>query len=181
MTLGIERMAVIGWSGYGMEMAVYAIRHPDRVTRLVQVAPVPPAARIFREAGGDRRAARMDTAALAALDRRLRAGEFANDGGGYCRARNRLTLPTNVADATPGRVVPPITARQEFLDCDHRARDHSGAGGAGPEQGWPVCGDPRFRGGVALPQPLPDWSGARSLLAGPSHPRTGHWYDAPGI
>ncbi len=122
MTLGIERMAVIGWSGYGMEMAVYAIRHPDRVTRLVQVAPVPPAARIFREAGGDRRAARMDTAALAALDRRLRAGEFANDGGGYCRARNRLTLPTNVADATPGTVVPPITARQEFFECDSSLR-----------------------------------------------------------
>jgi len=122
MTLGIERMAVIGWSGYGMEMAVYAIRHPDRVTRLVQVAPVPPAARIFREAGGDRRAARMDTAVLAALDRRLRAGEFANDGGGYCRARNRLTLPTNVADATPGTVVPPITARQEFFECDSSLR-----------------------------------------------------------
>jgi len=104
--LGIERMAVIGWSGYGMEMAVYSIRHPTRVTRLVQVAPVPPAARIFRAAGGDQRATRMDTAALGALDRRFRAGEFANDGGGFCRARNRLTGPSNFADTTLAARVP---------------------------------------------------------------------------
>jgi proline iminopeptidase len=106
--LGIERMAVIGWSGYGMEMAVYAIRHPTRVTRLVQVAPIPPAARIFRAAGGDQRAARIDTAALGALDRRFRAGEFASDGGGYCRARNRLTGQSNFADTTLAARVPDV-------------------------------------------------------------------------
>jgi len=106
--LGIERMAIIGWSGYGMEMAVYAIRHPDRVTRLVQVAPVPPAARVFREAGGDQRAARMDTAALAALERRFRAGDFADSPAVYCRDRNRLTLPSNFADTTLAARVPDV-------------------------------------------------------------------------
>jgi proline iminopeptidase len=104
--LGIDRMAIIGWSGYGMEMAVYVIRHPDRVTRLVQVGPVPPAARLFRESGGDRRAARTDTAALAALDRRHQAGEFATDEAGYCRARQRLTLPANFADTSLVHRVP---------------------------------------------------------------------------
>jgi pimeloyl-ACP methyl ester carboxylesterase len=97
---------VIGWSGYGMEMAVYAIRHPDRVTRLLQVAPVPPAAGVFRNAGGDRRAERMDTAALAALDRRARAGEYASDGGAYCRARRDLTGPSNFADPNLAARVP---------------------------------------------------------------------------
>ena len=106
--LRIDRMAIIGWSGYGMEMAVYAIRHPDRVTRLVQVSPVPPAARIFREAGGDRRSARTDTAALAALDRRLRAGEFATDSAAYCRARNRLTLRANFVDTALVARVPDV-------------------------------------------------------------------------
>lgn len=65
--LGIERMALIGWSGLGMEMAVYAIRHPDRVTRLVQVSPVPPTAAMMA-ASGDRRAGRVDRSAVAAVD-----------------------------------------------------------------------------------------------------------------
>jgi len=104
--LGIERMALIGWSGLGMEMAVYALRHPDRVTRLVQVAAVPPAARIMREAGGDRRAERTDRAAIAALDRRFEAGEFSHDPGGFCRARRRLTDPSNFADTTLAVRVP---------------------------------------------------------------------------
>ena len=37
--VGAERVALIGWSGMGMEMFVYALRNPDRVTRLVQLAP----------------------------------------------------------------------------------------------------------------------------------------------
>jgi pimeloyl-ACP methyl ester carboxylesterase len=47
--VGAERVAVIGWSGLGMEMFVYALRHPDRVTRLVQLAPVPPRADPYME------------------------------------------------------------------------------------------------------------------------------------
>lgn len=108
--LGIERMAIIGWSGLGMEMAVYAMRHPDRVTRLVQVGAVPPAARMMREAGGDRRAQRMDRAALDALDRRAAAGDFARDSAGLCRERRRLTLPASFEDTTLVRRVPDVCA-----------------------------------------------------------------------
>lgn len=106
--LGIERMALIGWSGLGMEMAVYAMRHPDRVTRLVQVGAVPPAARIFREASGDARAGRMNQEAIAALDRRYDAGEFAADPAGFCRARNALTVPSNFADTLLAARVPDV-------------------------------------------------------------------------
>lgn len=106
--LGIERMAIVGWSGLGMEMAVYALRHPERVTRLVQVGAVPPAARIMREAGGDRRAERTDREAIAALDRRFQAGEFAADPAGFCRARNRLTLGANFADTALADRVPDV-------------------------------------------------------------------------
>lgn len=104
--LGIERMALLGWSGLGMEMAVYAIRHPDRVTRLVQVGAVPPAARIMQQAGGDRRAERIDRAAIAALDRRYEAGEFAADPAAFCRARRLLTDPGNFADSSLAARVP---------------------------------------------------------------------------
>jgi pimeloyl-ACP methyl ester carboxylesterase len=107
-TLGIERMALIGWSGLGMEMAVYAIRHPERVSRLVQVGAVPPAASILRAAGGDRRVERTDREAIAALDRRFAAGEFANDQAGFCRARTRLTRPASFADTSLMTGVPDV-------------------------------------------------------------------------
>lgn len=37
--LGIERMALMGWSYLGAVVVLYTIAHPDRVTRLVQVGP----------------------------------------------------------------------------------------------------------------------------------------------
>ena len=90
--LGADSVALIGWSGLGMEMAAYAIRHPGRVTRLVQVSPVPPAASMMREMG-DQRAIRTDTAAISALDARYDRGEFKDDPARFCRERNELTLP----------------------------------------------------------------------------------------
>jgi pimeloyl-ACP methyl ester carboxylesterase len=107
-SLGIDRMALVGWSGPGMEMAVYAIRHPDRVTRLVQVAPVPPAAAIMGEAGGDRRGERTNRDSLEALDRRYDAGEFAGTPADYCRTRQRLTLPASFADTSLMARVPDV-------------------------------------------------------------------------
>ena len=89
--LRAERVALIGWSGLGMEMAVYAIRYPTRVSRIVQIGAVPPAASIMREAGGDTRGTRTDTAALNALDRRAEAGAFKDTPREYCTRRDRLT------------------------------------------------------------------------------------------
>lgn len=98
LALGLERFALIGWSGPGMEMAVYALRHPDRVTRLVQMSAVPPAAAIMREAGGDTRGDEADREAVEALDKRFENGDFDDAPADYCRARNALTNPTNFAD-----------------------------------------------------------------------------------
>ncbi len=108
----LERMVLVGWSGMGMEAAVYALRHPDRVLRLVQVAPVPPAAAVFREAGGDRRDDRIAREALAALDARFDAGAFDDDPAGYCRARQRLTLPSNFADTAKAATVPDVCVHE---------------------------------------------------------------------
>lgn len=97
VALGIEEMALLGWSGLGMEMAVYTMRHPNRVSRLIHVSPVPPAAVIFEEAGDARNDA-IDAAAVEALDARAEAGEFDDAQDEYCRLSNDLTLPSNFVD-----------------------------------------------------------------------------------
>jgi pimeloyl-ACP methyl ester carboxylesterase len=99
--LGIEQMALIGWSGLGMEMAVYAMRHPERVTRLVQVAPVPPRQTPWAEQGYAARARRYDGEAVRRFDERLDAGDFETDPAGHCRALNNVVLPALLA--TPSR------------------------------------------------------------------------------
>jgi proline iminopeptidase len=105
--LAADSVALIGWSGLGMEMAAYAIRYPGRVTRLVQVAAVPPAAAIMRQEG-DTRATRTDTAAINALDARYDRGEFQNEPARYCRERNALMLPGNLYDLDLQDFVPDV-------------------------------------------------------------------------
>lgn len=109
--LGIERMALLGWSGLGMEMAVYTLRHPQRVSRLIQMSAVPPAASIMR-AAGDTRNERMDVAAVNALDARGDAGEFADAPDAYCRLRNALTDPANFVDAKLAARMPDVCAHE---------------------------------------------------------------------
>ena len=109
--LGIERMALLGWSGLGMEMAVYTLRYPERVTRLVQMSAVPPAASIMRELG-DARAGQEDRAALDALDARSDAGEFDEAPAEYCRLRNALTNPTNFVDPALAGHVPDVCVHE---------------------------------------------------------------------
>lgn len=95
--LGIDSMAIIGWSGMGMETAVYAMRHPERVTRLVQVAPVAPRNRPHNLAAYEARARRVDTEALDSV--RARAAEGAFDSpADACRAMAEVTRPANFAD-----------------------------------------------------------------------------------
>lgn len=106
--LGIERMALIGWSGLGMEMAVYAMRHPDRVTRLVQVAPVAPRNSPHNERAYAERTSRIDEEALARLEARRAAGEFADDPAGYCRARTEITRVASFARAERAAEVPDV-------------------------------------------------------------------------
>ena len=109
--LGIEKMALLGWSGLGMEMAVYTLRHPDRVTRLIQMSPVPPAASIMQDSG-DARAEMVDRIALEALDRRGDAGEFDEMPQEYCRLRNALTDPTNFVDTELAKQVPDVCVHE---------------------------------------------------------------------
>lgn len=101
-----ERIAIIGWSGGGMESFVYALRNPDRVVRLVQLAPVAPRFVPYGERMMADRASRTDTARAAALGRRVAAGEFAADTAGLCRATNSVSNSALFADPTAPPDIP---------------------------------------------------------------------------
>ncbi|NNF17448.1 MAG: alpha/beta hydrolase [Gammaproteobacteria bacterium] len=96
-TLGLERMALLGWSSYGLEMAVYAMRYPERVSRLIQLAPLAPAASIRQQASRTQEQTNSD-AAVAELERRKAAGDFVGRPEDYCRRSNALTDPAYFAD-----------------------------------------------------------------------------------
>lgn len=110
-SLKLEQMALLGWSGLGMEMAVYTLRHPERVTRLIQMSAVPPAASIMR-AAGDTRGDTVDREAIVTLDMRADSGQFDDTPANYCRQRNTLTDPGNFADPSFASQIPDVCAHQ---------------------------------------------------------------------
>jgi 3-oxoadipate enol-lactonase len=106
--VGAERVAIIGWSGGGMETFVYAMRNPDRVTRLVQLAPVAPRFTPYGRLMGLDRVRRTDSVALASLRARVAAGEFADDREGHCRAQRAIDSPALFADSSRWRLTPEV-------------------------------------------------------------------------
>jgi pimeloyl-ACP methyl ester carboxylesterase len=91
-----DRIAIVGWSGGGMETFVYTLRNPDRVTRLVQLTPVGPRAgfdAVMRD-----RERRTDAAALAKLRDEIKRGAYASREADLCRAQAAVTLPATLAD-----------------------------------------------------------------------------------
>jgi proline iminopeptidase len=89
--LAIDRMTLIGWSGYGMEMAAYALAHPDRVSRLVQLNPVPPRQEPFMTARG---AGIRERVGVTAWARYQALAKENTDPRETCRAYNRAMAPT---------------------------------------------------------------------------------------
>jgi proline iminopeptidase len=95
---GLESMQLLGWSHYGMMTAVYTIRHPDRVSRLVQMTPGTPRRTPYLEEGMKTMTARADAPAKARLEERRKAGEFDGKPEEYCREDRRVSLVAFVAD-----------------------------------------------------------------------------------
>jgi pimeloyl-ACP methyl ester carboxylesterase len=110
--VGADRVALIGWSGLGMELFVYALRHPDRVTRLVQLAPVPPRRDPYMQGMMADRQARTDSSAWAALQARKARGEFDADEARWCRELGRVTRPASFGDVRFMREVPDVCGLQ---------------------------------------------------------------------
>jgi pimeloyl-ACP methyl ester carboxylesterase len=106
--IGAERVAIIGWSGGGMETFVYALRNPTRVTRLVQLAPVGPRIDPYGSAMMTDRANRTDKVAAAKLEEQRKAGAFANRGADECRAEAAVDVPPLMADAAKVSLIPDV-------------------------------------------------------------------------
>lgn len=83
-SFGLERMDLIGWSYLGGVVAVYAARHPERINRLVLVAPVPPRFNPYVPDVFADMAARADTARERTLAEARRAGLPRSDPVRYC-------------------------------------------------------------------------------------------------
>jgi len=108
LAVDADSVALIGWSGAGMELFVYTLRHPGRVTRLVQLAPVAPRWVPYAESLMTSRQARTDSAAAARLDARVRAGEFTGNEAGLCRAQAQVYTPASFGDTSLARLAPDV-------------------------------------------------------------------------
>jgi proline iminopeptidase len=93
-SLGIERMALVGWSGYGLEMAAYSLAHPDRVSRLVQLNPVPPRQEPFMTTRNTAMRERVDGPSWTRFQALSKEG---TDPKATCLAYNRAMLPAFAA------------------------------------------------------------------------------------
>ena len=109
--VGAERIALIGWSGLGMELFVYALRHPDRVTRLVQLAPVAPRWTPWSDSLATDRARRTDSTALSALRARERRGVYRDNPANHCRAIAAVYSPPTFGDPTRAHLAPDVCGR----------------------------------------------------------------------
>lgn len=106
--LRADSVALIGWSGAGMELFVYALRYPGRVSRLVQLAPVAPRWVPWADSLTASRRARTDSAARARLRADLGAEPFTGREQAFCRAEAQVTTPPTFGDTALARLAPDV-------------------------------------------------------------------------
>lgn len=104
---GVERFVPIGYSYLGLMVVLYALDHPDRVERLVQLGPVPrefgteyPASLVHRDS-----APVVSPAAAARLDSLERAGWAADHPREFCE-ESRVTAVRLVGDPAKAAKLP---------------------------------------------------------------------------
>ena len=98
--VGVERFVPIGWSYLGLMVMMYAVEHPARVERIVQIGPVPRRwdTRFAPELTADDPAPVPDSAAQAELTR-LRSSELAErDPRAHCQREWEITRVRLVGD-----------------------------------------------------------------------------------
>jgi pimeloyl-ACP methyl ester carboxylesterase len=107
---GADRFSSVGFSYAGLMVALYAMDHPDRVERLVQLGPVPlkfptQYRKEFMPDDGDRV---PDPAAVRAVVELKRQGLISSDARGYCEREWAVTRfgllgdPSDVDRLGPG-------------------------------------------------------------------------------
>ena len=110
-----EKIAIIGWSGAGMETYVYALRYPKHVSRLIQLAPVAARFNPYSAMMIADRQQRTDQSARAALQQRIEAGEFADNPAEHCRAYSDVADPPLFADPRNLPTIPDVCIYENEL------------------------------------------------------------------
>lgn len=106
--VGADSVALLGWSGGALAPVLYAVRHPERVTRLILLTPVGPRWEPWWSGMRANAARKVDTAAMAQLAAREKRGDFASDERALCREQARLALRTNWVDSTQWSRAPDV-------------------------------------------------------------------------
>jgi len=96
--LGLERMALVGWSYHGALTARYALAHPERVERMMLVGPTAPAEAPYWMDFLERFGRRCKIEWLRELDGLRKAGTKQRDPHAWCRAVHRVFFLSYVAD-----------------------------------------------------------------------------------
>ena len=108
LAVGAERMALVGWSGSGLGTFTYALRHPERVTRLIMLAPLAPRRTPYLDQMLANRRSRVDSAGQARLDARVAAGEFKGKEPELCREISRLNDSAVFGDRAMAHLTPDV-------------------------------------------------------------------------
>jgi len=101
--LGLEKMALIGWSHYGLMVTVYAARHTERVERIVAITPAGPRSDPYVQKGMETIRSRVDGEKYQEVAEKKKAGSFDKYPRGYCQALKAVVRPAffaNSADMT---------------------------------------------------------------------------------
>jgi proline iminopeptidase len=90
--LGAERIIPVGWSYFGLMVALYAEAHPDRVERLVQIGPVAPVPGTKYEPPLSEPNSTLppDVQELYRQAEEAKASAASTDPAGYCRTQQRF-------------------------------------------------------------------------------------------
>ena len=107
----LEKMSLLGWSHYGMMTALYAVRNPERVSRLVQMTPAPPRSDPYQVQAQAEMTSRVGEEALADFRKKRESGAFKDDPVAECRVRQGLLLPASVGDRS-------VAQRISLEDCE---------------------------------------------------------------
>jgi len=96
--LALKRFSMIGWSYLGGVAVLYALKHPDRIERIIQIGPVPPRKKLYYDQYMTNLSARLNPADLARLKDMKQEGRDTEDPEGYCREAWRVLAAGMMAD-----------------------------------------------------------------------------------
>lgn len=98
VSLGVEKLSLLGWSYWGGVSARYAIAYPDRVERLILVAPLPISRDPHYAAFVERARSKFDVKGLAELRKLMEAGVHEREPRRFAAKYTRYYLEQYVVD-----------------------------------------------------------------------------------